>query len=96
MLYALAASYAQALNEGKMPTIESAWDYVQGEELQRTFVEVLSKHTHLIQQQFADLPQNETKLIEDLKSCKQACAQDFKSSLMGGAELLNSAKGLEY
>lgn len=48
MLFALAKSYATALNEGKIPTIESAWNYVQQEELQRTFVDTIKRHTEII------------------------------------------------
>lgn len=38
----------------------------------------------------------EDELNESLKQFKQACMADFKQSLMGGAELINSAKGIEY
>jgi hypothetical protein len=84
------------LNEGKIPTIESAWNYVQAEELQRTFLEVVRRHTDLIQSELVNFPINEAELTERLKQFKQACVADFKQNLMGGAELLNSVKGVEY
>ena len=41
MLVQLAKSYIEALNEGKVPTIDLAWDNVQATELQRTLEEAV-------------------------------------------------------
>lgn len=40
MLIELAEAYVKALNGGKVPTIENAWNYVQASELERAFKEV--------------------------------------------------------
>lgn len=40
MLLELAESYITALNGGKIPTIENAWNYMQASELERAFKEV--------------------------------------------------------
>jgi len=53
-------------------------------------------HTQLVQEEFQDLPMNEPTLLGALKKHKSACLDDFKKNLMGGAELLNSVKGIEY
>lgn len=42
------------------------------------------------------LPVNEAELNAALKTHKQVCFAEFKQNLMGGAELLNSPKGMEY
>jgi hypothetical protein len=70
MLFALAASYAEALNQGKIPTIDTAWSYVQQEELQRTFVDTIRRHIDLINEKFKFLPVNESLLTQQLKTCK--------------------------
>ena len=41
MLIELAEAYVKALNTGKVPTIENAWNYMQASELERAFKEVL-------------------------------------------------------
>ena len=44
MLIELAEAYIKALNGGKVPTIENAWNYMQASELERAFKEVVSEH----------------------------------------------------
>jgi len=41
MLAKLAESYIEAINSGKVPTIENAFNYVQAQELQKAFDEVM-------------------------------------------------------
>jgi hypothetical protein len=41
MLLELAEAYVKALNGGKVPTIENAWNYMQASELDRAYKEVL-------------------------------------------------------
>ena len=43
MLIELAEAYVKALNGGKVPTIENAWNYMQASELERAFKEVLTE-----------------------------------------------------
>lgn len=45
MLIELAESYIHALNEGRVPTIQTAWQYVQKSELQRAFEMALKQFT---------------------------------------------------
>ena len=44
MLIELAEAYVKALNGGKVPTIENAWNYMQASELERSFKEVVGEH----------------------------------------------------
>ena len=96
MLIQLALAYSDALNTGKVPTIDTAWNYVQGEELQRTFTEVIKNQTDLLMDEFQELPVNEEELIESIRHHKQTAMAAFKDNLMGGSELFNSPKGIEY
>lgn len=41
MLIELAEAYVTALNGGKVPTIENAWNYMQASELERAFKEII-------------------------------------------------------
>jgi hypothetical protein len=43
MLIELAESYTQAMNTGKVPTIDTAWQNVQKQELERVFQTSLKK-----------------------------------------------------
>ena len=43
MLIELAEAYVKALNGGKVPTIENAWNYMQASELDRAYKEVMSE-----------------------------------------------------
>lgn len=52
MLLKLAISYVEAFNSGKIPTIDTAWNYVQQEELQRSFVNSIKVQSDLIAQEF--------------------------------------------
>ena len=44
MIIELANSYVEALNGGKVPTIENAWDSVQASELERAYREALQSY----------------------------------------------------
>lgn len=41
MLIELAEAYVKALNSGKIPTIENAWNYMQASELDKAYKEVI-------------------------------------------------------
>ena len=43
MLIELASSYVTAINTGKLPTIENAWDYVQQAELERSIKDSITQ-----------------------------------------------------
>jgi len=44
MLVKLAESYIEAINTGKIPTIENAFNYLQAHELQKAYDEVMKEH----------------------------------------------------
>ena len=44
MLLELAESYIKALNGGKIPTIENAWNYMQASQLEGALKEVLAEY----------------------------------------------------
>ena len=67
MLVELAKSYIQALNSGKVPTIDLAWDNVQAAELNRALQEALRAHQQILEQELAKLPVNEETLLETFK-----------------------------
>jgi hypothetical protein len=50
MLVELAQAYVKAINTGKVPTIENAWNYMQASELERGFKEVLTEHEGALKQ----------------------------------------------
>jgi len=52
MLLKLAISYVEAFNSGKIPTIDTAWNYVQQEELQRSFMNAIKLQSDLITEEF--------------------------------------------
>lgn len=63
MLVELAESYVNALNGGKVPTIENAWNYMQASELERALKEVVTEHDAKISSQIEKcLPMNEDQL----------------------------------
>ncbi len=63
MLIELAEAYVKALNGGKIPTIENAWNYVQASELDRAFKEVVAEYDGRIRGQFEKkLPLSEVDL----------------------------------
>ena len=72
MLIELAEAYVKALNGGKVPTIENAWNYVQASELERAFKEVVAEYDSKIKNQYEKkLPLSEADLnlhISNLKT----------------------------
>lgn len=48
MIVELAQSYVAALNGGKVPTIESAWDSVKASELERGYRESMSMYESMV------------------------------------------------
>lgn len=68
MIVELAQSYVTALNGGKVPTIESAWDNVQAAELERGFREAFEVYNNsLAQMQFPMVETEEKGALAKLK-----------------------------
>ena len=67
MLVELARAYIEALNKGKVPTIDLAWDNVQAAELHRALQEATKAHQQILEQELAKLPVNEETLLEIFK-----------------------------
>jgi Guanylate-binding protein, C-terminal domain len=94
MLIELAEAYVKALNGGKVPTIENAWNYVQASELERAFKEVMAEYDSKIKNQYEkQWPLSETDLTQHIAKLKSEVFVSFKSKIMGD---INSAKGVEY
>ncbi len=75
MLIQLAVKYIEALNGGKVPTIENAWNYMQAGELERAFKEVVSGE---MEKGFKEkiekkLPLSEEVLKAEAQKIKQEC-----------------------
>lgn len=55
----LAESYIEALNKGGIPVIETAWQYMQSNELENAFKETLDLHQKFIDSKIKEfLPMN--------------------------------------
>lgn len=94
MLIELAEAYVKALNGGKVPTIENAWNYMQASELERAFKEVAVELDVKVRSEIEkQLPMSEDKLKESLAKAKQDAINNFKTKILGD---INNAKGLEY
>jgi len=59
MLLELASAYTDALNNGKVPTIATAWDNVQAAEMDRAYKEQLQIHSELLTKEFQSAPVSE-------------------------------------
>ncbi len=60
MLIELAESYSHALNKGGVPTIDTAWNYMQASELERAFKEAISELDKKLKQEVEpNLPMSE-------------------------------------
>lgn len=91
MLIELAEAYVKALNGGKVPTIENAWNYMQGAELERAFKETVQDLEKSVQSWV--LPIADDKLREAGAKLKGDLVASFKSKVLGD---INNSKGLEY
>jgi hypothetical protein len=71
MLIELAEAYVKALNGGKVPTIENAWNYVQASELERAFKEVIAEFDSKVGSEIEKcLPMSDDQLKESLSKLK--------------------------
>lgn len=94
MLIELAEAYVKALNGGKVPTIENAWNYMQASELERAFKEVIQEADLYIKNTLEKtLPLSSDKLKEAVTNIKKNSFSGFKSKVLGD---INNSKGQEY
>lgn len=94
MLIELAEAYVKALNGGKVPTIENAWNYMQASELDRAFKEVIAEYDVKIKNEIEKcLPLSEDKLKEIIAKSKSDAFTSFRGKILGD---INNAKGQEY
>jgi Guanylate-binding protein, C-terminal domain len=97
MLIELAEAYSKALNGGKIPTIENAWNYVQASELDRAFKEVVGGELDkLLHERITKkIPLSEEAFKVECQKIKNECLLSFKSKALCG-EMQTNAKGMEY
>ena len=68
MLIDLAESYTEALNKGGIPVIESAWEYIQSNEIESAYKDTLKFHEdQLSNNLFKRLPLNDLNLKDSSK-----------------------------
>jgi hypothetical protein len=87
MLLELTRAYLRAVNGGKVPSIESAWQYVCTSESQHAFEEALA----LLDRRLKEFGENSLTLdqIKSLKAqLREELAQNFKRRAMGSDEEL--------
>lgn len=85
MLCELAQSYITAMNQGKIPTIESALTYVQQAEMRRTFERIMSKFDKEFNERvISRLPTKDEKINKYVDEYKKEMIADFTSQLLGG------------
>ena len=94
MLIELAEAYVKALNGGKVPTIENAWNYMQASELERAYKEVVQEYEKTIATSVEQkLPLNDDVLKQLYSKIKTDLIASFKTKVLGD---INNAKGIEY
>ena len=97
MLAELASAYVQALNEGKVPTINTAWDFVQAQELERSFRDAIDKTMTQLNHDFSakSVPLSLDQFRLKMKAVKKQAVSQFKENLINN-EVLATDKGKEY
>jgi len=83
MLLEVAAAYTKAINEGQIPVIQNAFDYMQVSELQNSFKSIenqLEKKLKDLQTQF---PISDQQLKQQLLDLKSQAELDLKSKVIG-------------
>ena len=97
MLVELAQAYTTALNTGQLPAIDTAWNYVQGAELERAYKMAISDHETQIMAAVsnAETTMSPNELNDLLKANKKQIMETFKQSMLTGSDILEQAKGKE-
>ena len=94
MLIDLAESYTESLNKGGIPVIESAWEYIQSNEIESAFKQTLKDHENLINNNVKPaLPLNDTNMKQLVKDIKKESTENFKRNTVGN---INNSKNRNY
>ena len=94
MLVELAETYIEALNKGGIPVIETAWEYIQSNDIEAAFKESINLHEKLLTTSLLpNLPFNDKKLKSGLKEVKEESLNKFRSTTVGN---INNSKNLKY
>ncbi len=84
MLFNLALSYAEAINKGAVPSIESSWSYICKNECLKAMqdsYEVFERHFYNVFQQ--SVPMHENELREAYKEAKRMAFEIFEKVAVG-------------
>ena len=72
MLIELAETYTESLNKGGIPIIESAWNYIQSNEIETAYKQSLKVLNDLVTNDvYPTLPMIDDKINHQFKSIKQ-------------------------
>ena len=94
MLIELAEAYTESLNKGGIPVIETAWEYVQSNELENAYKNTAASALKTIESQILpQLPMMDSKLTKLLKDLKVDSLAAFKSQTIGD---INNTKNTAY
>jgi len=84
MLVELAEAYTEALNKGGIPVIETAWEYMQSNELENAYKNTIAFVMKTVESQILpQLPMMDKKLTNLLKELKASSLATFKSQTIG-------------
>lgn len=84
MLFNLALSYAEAINKGAVPSIESSWSYICKNECLKAMqdsYEVFERHFYNVFQE--NVPMHENELREAYKDAKRMAFDIFEKVAVG-------------
>jgi hypothetical protein len=77
-LVELAEAYTEALNKGGIPVIETAWEYMQSNELENAYKNTKLYHENELNLKIRNsLPKLEEEILRDLKELKAASLMNF-------------------
>lgn len=78
MLVELADSYTQAMNQGSVPTIDSAWRYVQKSQINQAFTQSIAQFTEALKtaQSKDQIKQLQKAALAHFADCTQSFEHD--------------------
>jgi hypothetical protein len=86
MMCNLAESYVQAINNGAVPNIESAWNYICKSECGKAIDESLAKFENILKENVSyRIPIEEEELKETYQEAKREAMQLFQKKAVGSA-----------
>ena len=88
MLANLASAYADAINSGKMPNIESAWQYLVKAEAHKAKSEAIG----VLKSALKDATKENIMNDEWVRQTKKKCYRTYKSIAMGNPEDIATGK----